>query len=118
MRGTLAMRLVMLLRMYFSGSRTQAASCRLPFLKLRKTSLRMAISILRTARCVGLHTMISNSDAEWYFFRRQIRYAEDLYVVSQDSSLLIIEAYFNDAFDYQGYKHYQHQKIAPLFAFG
>ena len=91
MRGTLEIHLVMLLRMYFSGSRIQVASCRLLSQKLRKICLHMVISAQKTAWYVGLYAMILNLDVEWCFVRLQIRYAEDLYVVNQSCCLLIIE---------------------------
>ena len=54
----------------------------------------MAISALKTARYVGLRVMISNLDVECCFIGLQVRYAEDLYVVSQNSCLLVIESQF------------------------
>lgn len=45
----------------------------------------------------------------------QVRYAEDLYVVRKISIQLRTIRVDSAS---QGYKHFQHRKIKPLFAFG
>ena len=117
MRGTLEMHRVMLLRMYFSGSRIQVAICRLLSQKLRKMCLYMTISAQKTAWYVGLFAMMLNLDVEWCFVRTSGKLCRG--TICGKSKLFFTDyRTTTDAdIDFQGYKHYQHRKIAPLFAF-